>query len=475
MKQLVTATLLVLLSRLNGYSQTVAVPDYVRISPRNSAYFETTNGQTYIPIGLNLCWPRFIDNETEGLAKMEFYFQELKKNGGNYARIWLSAPFWEIETDRVGQYNPQRLARLDNLMALAERYGIRLKFCLENFRTLTNNPVRFPGSVPFDRPIYAASNGGPLTDMDQYLSSDTGKQLYLDRAKQFANRYATNPNVFGWELWNEMDAVRSKNWEPWTKFMLGQCQRLFPNHLVMQSLGSYDKETKRGIYQEVARFTDNDVAQVHRYLDAGAEWAVCHAPMELVARQATTDLLSFAPHKPVLLAETGAVEANHAGPWNLYPADTAGVLLHDILFAPFFAGAAGPGHGWHWDSYVEKNNLWWQIGRFSEAIRGFDPIREQAVPFITSLPNGLKVYGLRGKYQLLLWIRDEQSTWQTELAQGMPTRTVRNVTIPLYQFPAKHIDIYNPWKNQHVAGVVSDETITLPSFSRSIIVKLNIN
>ncbi|MVM31204.1 cellulase family glycosylhydrolase [Spirosoma sp. HMF4905] len=446
--------------------------NFVQVSKTDPHYFATSDGKTYVPIGLNLCWPRFIDDEAEGLAKMDMYFRRLSENGGNYARIWLSAPFWEIETQQAGQYDEQKLKRFDQLLTLAQHYGIHLKICLENFRKLTGYPAMFPGSVPFDRPIYASANGGPLADMNQYLDSETGRQLFLKRAKKLAERYANHPAIFGWELWNEMNSVSGKNWEEWTKIMLGEVKSLFPNHLVMQSLGSYDKESQRAIYQRITSLPDNDVAQVHRYIDNGASWKICQAPMDTLASQATQDLLNFQTSKPVLAAEVGAVEANHAGPWKLYPNDTSGTLLHDILFAPFFTGAAGPGHCWHWDSYVEKNNLWWHFGRFAEAIKGFDPAQQQAVPFTTSLPNGLRLYGLRGKTQTILWIRDGQSNWQTELAQGKPARIVTNVTLPLRQFPAKRIDSYNPWKNQHVAGKVSGKSIALPDFTRSIIVKL---
>ncbi|WP_020601297.1 cellulase family glycosylhydrolase [Spirosoma panaciterrae] len=445
---------------------------FVQVSKTNPHYFATSGGKTYLPIGLNLCWPRFIDNEAEGLAKMDFYFRRLSENGGNYARIWLSAPFWEIETQKAGQFDEQKRKRFDQLLSLAQRYGIRLKICLENFRKLTNAPAMFPGSVPFDRPIYASANGGPLADMNQYLTSEAGRQLYLKRAKKLAERYANHPAIFGWELWNEMNAVSGKGWEDWTKIMLGELQALFPNHLIMQSLGSYDRESQRAMYQQITALPNNDVAQVHRYLDTGASWKIGQAPMDTLASQATEELLRFRTGKPVLLAEVGAVEANHAGPWALYPRDTLGTLLHDILFAPFFTGAAGPGHCWHWDSYVEKNDLWWHFGRFTEAIRDFDPVREEAVPFTTSLPDGLRLYGLRGKKQTILWIRDGQSNWQTELVQGKQARTVTNVALPARQFPANRIDIYNPWNNRHVATKVSGKQIKLPNFTRSIIVKL---
>ena len=84
--------------------------------------------------------------------------------------------------------------------------------------------------------------------------------------------------------------------------------------------------------------------------------------------------------KPVILAESGAVEPRHSGPFKLYAADRDGTLLHDILFAPFFAGAAGPGQIWHWDAYVAKNDLWWHFGRFRDVVKGIDPAEEFYTP-----------------------------------------------------------------------------------------------
>lgn len=445
---------------------------FVRVSPQHTRYFALADGQTYVPIGLNLCWPRFIENEAEGLAKMAFYFRQLEQNGGNYARIWLSAPFWEIEPTKAGQYDEQKLARLDKLLALAQQHGIRLKLCLENFRQLTGYPPKFPGSVGFDRPAYATANGGPLPDMDTYLQSDAGRQLYLNRARKLAERFAGHPAVFGWELWNEMDAVRGNGWEAWTQTMLTELGTLLPNHLLMQSLGSYDKPAKRAMYERVVGLRANEVAQVHRYLDAGTNWAVCQGPMDVLASQATRDLLRFGLKKPVMATEIGAVEANHAGPWKRYPDDTLGTLLHDILFAPFFSGAAGPGHAWHWDSYVEKNGLWWHFGRFTEAIRGFDPVGEQAVPFVDSLPNGVTVYGLRGRTQTLLWLRDGQTTWQTELVHNRAARTVVGTILTGAAFRAKRVRFYDPWQNRWTPGNASGRAIALPAFTRSVVVNL---
>ena len=38
-------------------------------------YFELTSGEPFIPIGLNICWPRFEDDERQALAMLERRFE----------------------------------------------------------------------------------------------------------------------------------------------------------------------------------------------------------------------------------------------------------------------------------------------------------------------------------------------------------------------------------------------------------------
>src|SRR5690606_4142721 len=133
----------------------------------------------------------------------EHYFRKLSENGGNFTRVWLSVPLLEIEHLQPGAYDRQIAARIDTLLSLARKYEIRVKFCLEHFRKITGAPAPFAGSVPFDRPVYA----GHISDMDDFFTSSTGKRFYLDRVKFLADRYGDHPSVFGWELWNEINAV----------------------------------------------------------------------------------------------------------------------------------------------------------------------------------------------------------------------------------------------------------------------------
>jgi hypothetical protein len=165
---------------------------------------------------------------------------------------------------------------------------------------------------------------------------------------------------------NAMRVTKDSVFFAWNEKMLAEVKKRFPEQIIMQSLGSFDGEYAVPLYKKMMAIPANEVAQVHRYLDLGAQFEVCHAPMDIICSSAVKDLLAYHFSKPVLLAETGAVEPHHAGPSKYYAKDTAGILLHDILFAPFFTGAAGTGMSWHWESYVHKNNLWFIMGALTK-------------------------------------------------------------------------------------------------------------
>jgi hypothetical protein len=177
----------------------------------------------------------------------------------------------------------------------------------------------------------------------------------------------------------------------------------------------------------------------------------------------------------VLLAESGAVEPGHSGPFKLYNQDTNGVLLHDVLFAPFFAGAAGPGHIWHWDSYVAKQNLWWHFGRFAEAVKDVDPPAEHFQPDL--LPHSkLRVYVLKGQHTVLLWCRDAQNSWRHELAEGRSSEPVEDAVLDLSPLKLSKVSarLYNPWENRWTSAAMIGNQLRLPVFKRSLVVRLSL-
>jgi hypothetical protein len=439
---------------------------FVRISPRDSRYFELSDGRPYVPVGLNMVAPP----GDRGMEGMEAWFDKLAENRGNFVRIWLAAPHFDVEHARSGQYDDQKARRIDQLLAIARRHGIRLKLCIESFRHLGEGRQRY-----FGKPIHRADQGGPARTTAEFFDSPSCREQFKRKLAWFQKRYGDDPIIFGWELWNEMDCIQGGDWADWTAEMLPELHRLFPQNLAMQSLGSFDNASKRARYRRLCEIPGNDVLQVHRYLDLGASLDVCHGPVDLLAADAVGELLAFGVRKPILLAESGAVEPSHSGPFKLYAEDKAGILLHDVLFAPFFAGAAGPGHIWHWDVYVDRNNLWGHFARFAEAIDGLDPPAEGFQPI--RIPHArLHVLALRGKTTLVAWCRDAENTWQTELAEHRPPQPVRDARLTLDLAPdwlaGATASFYDPWTGEHGRLALEGNRLVLPEFTRSVVVRV---
>lgn len=433
---------------------------FVKVSKQNHNYFALTSGETYIPVGANLCWAKDMDT-------VESYFRKLSENGGNFARIWLNFTGHEIETE-YRKRNEVNAKNLERILDMAMKYNIKIKLCIESFRLISDE------TTFFSKRQYHTSNGGPFENMEEYIHTEKGKQAFMNRLKMLKEIFGDHPAIFGWELWNEMNAIRSDGVEEWNEIMLPRVHAMFPQNMVMQSLGSFDHDGAREIYRFINRLETNDVAQIHRYLDLGANLDICKAPMDLLASDAINELRSYDVSKPMLLAEVGGVKPKHTGPIELYDIDKDGILLHDLLFAPFFSGAAGPGHAWHWDSYIDKNNLWYHFQRFSESIKGIDPVKENFKPVKIEHPK-LRIYGLVGNKTILLWCRDSENDWETELVKGISPVLLNGLRVDISDWVArkeiKKVKIYDPWKNEWIISN-KQSVIVLPDFKRSVVVQI---
>jgi len=451
---------------------------YIGISRENPSFFSFSDGSPFIPIGINMINPsnRYRDKPDSAMLEIEHWMKSLSANGANYIRVWLSQSFWDMEDKKAGEYREEKIKRIDRFVEMARANGLRIKMTLEHFRSVT---LQENNQTWANKHVYHTSNGGPLDSIRKYLTSDQGRQLFLNKVDFYKERYGSDTLFFGWELWNEMNAMKGPEDEVffnWNKQMLKEVKKRFPENLVMQSFGSFDHDGVRPNYKRLMLMPWNEVAQVHRYLDLGAKMDVCHEPMDIICTSAVDEIKSYNPRKPIILAETGAVEPQHIGPFKLYPADTAGILLHDILFAPFFSGAAGAGMSWHWESYVDKNNLWYHFRRFHRAIEGVDPIVENFV-YSKTETDKLRIYAMKGIRTNLLWIRDKNNTWQSELAEGKAPELISGLDLDLrapgISDPSGTIEIYDPWQNKWSSVGAKGTIIVLPDFRRSLMLRIH--
>lgn len=451
-------------------------PNYIQVSPDNPAYFQLSDGTPYIPIGINMINPNYpIHDPDSALMEVESWMKNLSENGGNYVRIWLSQSFWDMEPKKAGEYDMEEIKRIDRFIELARKYGLRIKMTFEHFRGITEQEVSRDW---VRKEIYHTSRGGPLDNINEYLTTEAGHQLFLDKLDFYQERYGSDTLFFGWELWNEMNAMRVPKdsiFFAWNEMMLGETKKRFPENLVMQSLGSFDRESVRDTYRHTMELPGNEVAQIHRYLDLGADMEVCHEPMDIITSSAIEELLSYHLNKPALLAETGGVEPRHSGPIRYYERDTAGILLHDVLFAPFFSGSAGTGMNWHWNAYVAPNNLWYHYRRFARVVQGINPITEKFHPDKIETEN-FRIYILKGIRTTLIWIRDKNNSWKSELEEGKPPGLIQDAFIGVNALHISQsfskIRVYDPWKNVWSETLLENERIPLPDFKRSLVLKL---
>ena len=437
---------------------------FVEVSRENPRYFSLSKGgKPYIPIGCNIA-------AVSSIEDMEYYLEKLYENGANFGRVWLNSETFEIETE-YGKVDEEKLRRIKRMLDVADGYGIKLKLCIESFRHIR------PGKNLWDtKATLHISNGGPFNDAKEYIQTERGQEEFLRRVKVLKDCCGDHPAIFGWELWNEMNAVAApiEDIKRWTEQILPRVKKIFPKNMVMQSLGSLDNPYSFDIYRHTNALQSNEVSQVHRYLDEGARLDICKAPVDVLAADAIEALRNIGGSKPMLLAESGAVKPNHAGPSELYPRDSLGTILHDVLFAPFFCGAAGPGHMWHWDHHIRKHNTWFQIRRFANAIEGIDPIKEQFEPQRDDI-EGLRVYTLRGRNTLIAWCRDTASNWQSELASGIAAQPITNACIDFSESidprRIKSVEFYDPWQDKW-QRLDNMSKVTLPTFVRSAVIKI---
>jgi hypothetical protein len=322
--------------------------------------------------------------------------------------------------------------------------------------------------------MYHPDNGGPVESMQSYLDTDAGRNLFLRKLDLFAKLFADEPAILGWELWNEFNCIHATGWAEWTRDMLRELRMRFPNHLVMQSLGSLDSDRQVRDYESLSAVEGQDIAQVHRYIDEGAAYKVCAGPVDLWIADAMGRLRNWYPDKALLLAEAGAVEPRHAGPWRHYKSDTDGIVLHDVVFGGFFTGGCGCGQNWHWDSYIDQNQLWPIFARFGDAVCGLDPAGMKANTCITTDESTrLRAYGLRGAGTVAAWVRDGRNDWRSEFEQGKPPNLVSEAVLSLPDLDGPvSVRCYNPWTDEWSGGAIEGKSVRLPPFKRSIVVRI---
>ena len=456
-----------------------AHPGFVRISFGDHRYFSFTDGTPFIPVGLNMVGPLMYqlpkeldefkhmkDPATLGCAEYRRWFRELSAGGGNFVRLWLAHPYFSVDTGTAGEMDLLMFNKLDKVVELAGEYGIRLKLCFEYFRT-------FRESIFFSKTMKHPRDGRSPADMKEWFVDHEWQALWFRKVEAYTARYGNDPTIAVWELWNEIECCETGDWtiqRDWTRQMLLKLKQLVPGQMVVNSLGSYDRESSIQCYDDF-KFDEMDFQQVHRYLDQGTPFEICRTEPVILSTDAVR--ASRRPDKPVLLAETGAVNDAHTGPFHYYRMDNDGLIFHDVTFPAFFAGAAGTGQIWHWPEYVDQKNLWKAYRAFSGLIDGIRPDEEAFIPVELSTEQ-VWFLALKGKRHILAWVRNRKDNWRTVLRDETMPEVLKGLKFDLNVqgiFEGK-ASTYWPWQDGVGQAEFNRGLLALPEFIHGIMVKI---
>jgi len=356
---------------------------FIRVSKADPRYFEFDDGTFYYPVGQNVCWASDYDQ----------YLERIQSYGGNYVRVWLCP--WNLQLEdptEPGKYDLRTASALDDLLARCRRRGISLQLAL-----------RYHGmhDASWDKNPYNAAKGGPCTWPGDFFTDLAAKDLHKRFLDYVVARWGHSTTIFAWELWNEADlarADRDTDLVDWHREMAAYLKKIdLGRHLVTTSVASATRCFKLFELPQI------DFVPVHFY-----------APDVYV--QIFEHYLRYRKlRKPIFIGE---FSAGHKPSDDL--ADARGVRLHAGLWLAFVTPLAGNAMPWWWDTYVEKNKLyfhWAALTRFAQGIdrrgKNHELVRSRIRLGDDTWAN---IQGLVSPSEALLWVYDEARIAQPEHA-----------------------------------------------------------
>jgi hypothetical protein len=364
---------------------------FVRINRQNPHYLGFDDGSLYFPIGLNIAWATSVDDT---LMDYRHWFDELSKNGGNFARVWMAS--WSLgiewQDTGLGDYT-NRLKQawlLDQVFQMAKVRGVYIMLTLLNHGAFsqTLNPE-------WSENPYNAALGGPLQNPGDFATNPQAKDLFKRRLRYISARYASSPNLMAWEWWNEVNwtPIRENQLKAWITEMDDYLKTVDPyQHLTTNS--------SSGKITNIWSMPELNIVQQHDYSDRD--------PIDTF-EPIYSQLSRSGPYKPVILGEFGSSDDGEDASMDNDP-----VHFHNGLWAAAFTGFAGTGMYWWWDIYIDPNNLWGQLKGISTFLEGenlalLKPSQAQV------LLGKARALTLQDSGHALVWIRSD--TYNFDAAQ----------------------------------------------------------
>ena len=323
---------------------------FLRRSQNNPYYLVFDSGEPYFGIGHNVAWAH-----NNSLKVFERYFDLLAENGGNLSRVWICSWSFPLEWNKLGEYDPDVVEKLDKLIEIAEKKGIYLILSLDTYGSLMTEDGSWNEQNWINNP-YNKKNGGPCEDPEEFFRNKEAIKHYKNKLRYILARWGYSPNIMAIELWNEYNAPL--RWIKKVTSYIGEndCHR----HLITTSHGyPWGK-----LFDEEAVWKLDQISLIteHVYASSDENGAVP------ILKQVTRNTAEYF-NKPFIVSEFG-IDASK----NDKELDPAGIgtSLHNSLWVTALSKSFGTAMNWWWDSYIRPKNLYSQYKALDLFLVGVD-------------------------------------------------------------------------------------------------------
>ncbi len=187
----------------------------VRVSRRDPMYFEFTNGDLFIPYGINMRDGGDHAERQKGTYAFDYFFKRFAEEGLNFVRTWMCAWWAGIEWDDeyhsrydgVGRYSMYNAWRLDYLFDLANKHDLFIELTLNSHGQLRRD--KYDAEWRYNP--YAARNGGYLASPSMLFTSEQVKEDFKKRYRYIVARWGYSQQLMSYDLWNEIDLSEGPN------------------------------------------------------------------------------------------------------------------------------------------------------------------------------------------------------------------------------------------------------------------------
>jgi mannan endo-1,4-beta-mannosidase len=214
-----------------------------------------------------------------------------------------------------GQWNEEAFVHLDKVIAEASRNNILVKLCLVNWWRDTGGVTQYlrwagindaaDDNLPFGIDPHRAM---------LFYSNDETRRLYREHIEKVVTRrntvtgilYRDDPNIFGWELINEGQAMTGRWAErrAWIAEMSSFIKSLDPNHIITPGTWGYRTAAERREWLLDHQLPNIDYCDVHNYPRPDTD-AFVDSPTALREFVDNRAAAAFSLKKPLVFGEFG--------------------------------------------------------------------------------------------------------------------------------------------------------------------------